>query len=209
MFEENVINVIVIENKIFFRELVNDFYRQLEKEEGKLVLSLQNKPVDIHKQVILLTDYISFDINQKTLLTKIYAQMEKTALSEENYMQTQELIARINRYVFEMAQNVAVQLDVKQITAQSIIKMVAPTISNQYSDLLEEILDYMELVREFEGDRLFVFVNMRNYYSDTEMKLFFETINLRKTKALFIESSAFSFLPYEKRLVIDEDLCEI
>lgn len=207
-FEENVINTLIIENQDLFFEFVNDIYNQTEKASGKIVLSINDKPVEMFKNVILLTEFIPFDINKKSLLTKIYSCFEKIATDENNYEQTQEIISLISKYTFSLTSDFNYTFDIKQINAQSIIKMTSPFIIDNYSNQIEKVFDYVELVREFEGEKLFVFVNLRCYFSDKDMKLFIDTINSHKQKVFFIESIERTILPYEKRITIDSDLCE-
>ena len=43
----------------------------------------------------------------------------------------------------------------------------------------DKIIDYMELVREYDSIKLFVFVNLRSYISDKDCIMLYDTI-LRK-----------------------------
>lgn len=71
------------------------------------------------------------------------------------------------------------------------------------------VLDYMELVREFGRDKLFIFVNMRSFYSQNYMELFSETVIKKELKVLLVDNFAYQLIKNEKRVVIDNDLCEI
>lgn len=71
-----------------------------------------------------------------------------------------------------------------------------------------KILDYMELVREFDRDKLFITVNMRAYFDDVLIEQFMKTAISHEFRILMLESNAYRALPYEKRTTIDADLCE-
>lgn len=79
---------------------------------------------------------------------------------------------------------------------------------DEYNDPLERLLDYMELVREFERDKLFVLVGMRSFFADREMELFFRTVLAHGYRVLLLDSIDRERSQYEKRLTIDKDLCE-
>lgn len=66
----------------------------------------------------------------------------------------------------------------------------------------------MELVREFDRDRLFIMINMRSYFSNEEMERFIESACLHDFKLLLIESASRNILKNTKRYTADEDLCE-
>lgn len=207
-FEENKVNSIIIENQQFFYEFINDIYNQLSGDEGKIVLSINNEPVDISKHLEMLTSFIPFEINKKPLLNKIYSTLEEHSQSSELYIETQNIISSVSKYIMSLTDYLDCGFEQKEITATSIIKMASPTLYDEYEEPMEKIIDYMELIRQFIGDKLFVFVNIRSYYTDDKMKLFFETINSHKFNILFLESIERTRLPFEKRLVIDNDLCE-
>ena len=69
-------------------------------------------------------------------------------------------------------------------------------------------MDYMELSRELERDKLFIFVNLRDYYSDEEVQPFFNSILSHEYHVLLVDGSSHDLLANERRQTIDEDLCE-
>lgn len=73
---------------------------------------------------------------------------------------------------------------------------------------LEKIFEYMELVRELDRDRLFIMINMRTYFSCSEMEEFVQIALLHDFKLLLLESVSFPPIKNTKRYTIDEDLCE-
>lgn len=66
----------------------------------------------------------------------------------------------------------------------------------------------MELVREFDRDKLFITVNMRAYFDDEIIAKFQKTALSHEFKVLMLEAYAYPPLKLEKRLTIDADLCE-
>ena len=64
-------------------------------------------------------------------------------------------------------------------------------------------------MQEFIGKKLFVTVNLRSYISDKEAELFMQTALLHKFNVFMIENYEHKRLSYEKRFIIDADLCLI
>ena len=67
----------------------------------------------------------------------------------------------------------------------------------------------MELVREFDRDRLFVTVNMRSYIDDPEIELLMKTVLDHGYHLIMVENKEYERLQYEERWIVDKDLCEI
>ncbi len=66
----------------------------------------------------------------------------------------------------------------------------------------------MELVREFDGEKMFFIVNLRAFFEDEKVSLFMETVQKHNYNVILLESVERTRLPYEIRSTIDKDLCE-
>lgn len=174
-------------------------------------MSVDDKPIDLAKNSELLSDFVNFDINKKTLLTKLCTALEHTALDGEHYMKTQELLAQIECYIADLAFQFPCDIISTKISVSNILKAVGIEIKNDYTNAmgdLERIIDYMEFVREFDRDKLFITVNLRSFYSDEGTESFIRTCVAHGYKLLMLESQSRSKLPHESRITIDNNLCE-
>ena len=68
-----------------------------------------------------------------------------------------------------------------------------------------EVLNYMELVRQIDHDRLFVTVNMRSWFDDDSMDRFLKDVLGKKLRLLLLESTARPLLQNEYRLTVERD----
>lgn len=209
VFDEGVVNSLVIENQRLLYSLIEDISNQLNGSDGDAVLSRDNVPVDISKNLELITSFIPFEVNKKALVNKIISAFEKTALNEAYYMRTSQLTADLERLVSDIAFDFPCEVECDAVAPSALFKAAGLRVSESYSDPLEKILDYMELVREFDRDKLFAFVNMRAFFSDERMEIFIESVIDHKFNVLLVDSSEHERLNNERRLIIDADLCEI
>ena len=210
-FDGRGVPCLVIENKELFRSLVCNITDAIEGDQTDLVLSRKEKILDFPKHVELLTDFIHFDLNKKSLLNKVIAELEKTAVSPEHYIKTQELLAEIDRLIGDWAFAFSCDIVPTKTSVSALLKAVGIEIRDEYQGHrgeAEKILDYMELVREFDRDKLFVTVNMRSFFNDAIIYQFQKTALSHEFKILMLESQSYSRLPLEKRVTIDADLCE-
>ena len=141
-------------------------------------------------------------------LTKLYSLLEHKALLAENYTQTGNLLSDIERFVLYLSEELPFDVNCQRLTVGSIIKAVSPEIDDTDKSALEKIFSYMELVRELDRDRLFIMVNMRSYFNDSEMEAFTESVSLHGYRVLLLESTSQSKLKNTQRYTVDEDLCE-
>lgn len=200
---------IIIENQDLFYKITEDIFRQTQGEEGQSVLSEENKMLSFAKSGELISRFVPFDMNKKNLLTKITAKMNQTAVSDEYYLRTKELLAAWEKYLMDISMNLVGNFDFLKIEAEALFKAAGLKIDDMYDNLGEELLDYFELVQEYEGRKLFILINLRSYLSDKNMEEFLKNVLARNIQLLLLESTERKILKYEKRYIVDAELCLI
>lgn len=207
-FRENQIASLIIESPDVFRELLTDLTAGLNGMESGVILSEDNEPLKVSNSIELLTSYVPFEVNTKKLISGLITVLEQEAINEEHYMRTQELLADIERYVDELAFSLPGNLEYK-ISLSGLLKMVSPKLCLEDVKGIEAVYEYMKFYREVIGDRIFVFVNLREFYNQKEVEDFAATVLQHKFKILLIDNKEYPSIIGEKRLIIDEDRCEI
>lgn len=206
--DNKAVNTLVIENQKFFREILLDIKAQTEGCDGDTVLSDNDKIISFSKYAEIFTDFLTFDINRKELLNRVISALEKEAYSESNFMRTQETLASVENFIDTLAFEYPCDIVPTKINISGILKSAGIIIRSDGDDPLEKLIDYMELVREFEHDKLFITVNLRSYYDDENIAEFMKTVLSHEFKVFMIENKDYTLLDKEKRLTVDEDLCE-
>lgn len=204
-----MVNVLIIENPKMMRTLLEDIYAGTNGDEHKTIISDNNKEVPLNRNVEMITNYVPFELNQKSLLTKLYARIEKQALSDEHCKEIMEALSAIEKTLYEVSFGLNCDLDFSGLSAGSLIKAAGPRLKEEYTSLGEKLVDYFELVRELDRDKLFITVNLRSFIDEAETRKFMETCLLHGYKLLMIENREYAILPEEGRFIIDIDLCEI
>lgn len=206
--QSNVCTVIIENSKMFY-DIVLDIERQIEGFDGNSVLSEENKVVRMDKNAEQITQFVPFDMNKKTLLNKIAAEMQKLALDDSHFLQTNELLTAWENLCINLEFEMPVNLDFCKINVESLIKASGIMISDDYMSLAEKVIDYIQMVEKFESKKLFVLVNMRSYIGNEEAQLFINEIVSREYQIIMLENKEYKLLDKEKRYLIDEDMCEI
>ena len=199
---------LVIENQTFFRTLLQDISDQIAGMNGSSVLSQGTRILPFPSYAELIDSYLGFSLNRRPLLTKITAELEREAIASEHYAETMALLSAWERHLANLSFSFPCSLLCTKLNAESVWKAIGIEIEEDYEDPLEKILDYMALVREFDRDKLFVFVNLRSYFPDEKTELFLENVRDHGFQILLIDSQEHQRLPLERRVTIDCDLCE-
>lgn len=203
------ISSLVVEEPGFFYELVCHLKQQWSGMDGNWVLSRHDEPVAISRNMELIIDCVDFDINRKTLLTKVLSALEKTGRDEEHMEHSQQLLAEIERYILDLSFDYEVEIQCDKISVGQILKSAGISIISDFDTLTDVLYSYMQLVREFDGEKVFVFVNLRSFVSQKELQAFADTVTAHEYRVLLLDNKAYPKLREEQRLIVDEDLCEI
>lgn len=207
--ENGRFNSIIVENQNYYYQLVRDLKLQMDGKEGGWTLSNNDKPLVVSKNIELFIDYFDINCNHKTIITKVINALEKTASDNEYIDDTLQLLADVERYIYNLSEDYEIMIDCDKVTISQLLKAMGITVHIDSEELTEVLYTYMQIFRQFVGDRLFVFVNMRSYVSDIQFDEFIKTIINHGYQAIFLENKEYPTLENERRLIIDEDLCEI
>ncbi|PWJ11203.1 type II-A CRISPR-associated protein Csn2 [Ruminococcus flavefaciens] len=207
---EDRVRTIVIENQHMFYSVVSDICSQLEGNNGEIVISEEHTPLDMRKSADLITQFVPFTVNQKELITKLYAALKKKAVDEKMYQYTQEIYRAIGEYLYQLIEDEENELDItipEDITG--ILKAFDVRFDDSELTLQEKLLEYMLSASELRGHRLFITVNLRSYLTDRETEEFFRSLLLKKIRLMCIESADHPRLINEEVIIIDKDMCVI
>lgn len=205
---DDAVNVLCVENKPLFRNVLNAFVN-LELEESNIVFSKDYKPVDFKKIGTCIYNY--FDLNfSSSFLKKIYDDIAlfcNTELMDEtsNFISSCELlfdsIARSYDYEFDYSTDFQLQSLFKTYDLKPVLKT---------DSLLEALSSYITLTSKYTKTNLFVLFNLHQYFDELELKSFYSDMLYNHIFLLVIENNKyFSSLNNEKTIIIDSDMCEI
>lgn len=200
---------LVIENQSLFRTVIEDIHCQADGGAGGFVLSQDSTPISFCKYADVIEDFAPFDINRKSLLAKIVTEMEKNALDGERYLQTANLLADVEKYMSEISFDFPFDVECGKLGIGSLIKALYVRVACDYQNPVEALIAYMTAILDFDKKKLFVTVNMRSYFDDEEIKVFFEEVRRRQIQVLMIDGCQHGVINGVKSLIIDSDLCEI
>ena len=189
--------------------MLSDLSDRINGGTGKSILSQDDVPVDMSEYAEIIDRFVPFEINRKELLSKVASALEKQANAPENYEQTMKTLRDVEAFLDSLAFDFPCDILFPKLSVSSIIKCASPQLCDDSESLSERLINYMELIYEFDRQKLFITVNMRSFVSDAEAELFARTVIAHGYRVLMLESAERKRLSNENRLIIDGDLCEI
>ena len=212
-FEENVVNVLVVENPKMFSTVISDFYKQIENnEEGSFVLSEDSKILSMQKCLNIILEPFTVDLNQKKVINKLYSKLKEKSVESEMYKETTELQSNIFTYIEKISDTVEYPLvyDSSGIDFQDIFKMVDLKLESNHESLPEKLLDYMTAVHEFLGISYFITVNLKSFLTFEDLEELYKGIQYKKLNLFLLENKTQEKnSSVEKLYILDSDLCSI
>ena len=213
LFEENLINVLVIENGKTLYELTYELLNQINGEDGDWVLSDENKlkDLDLEKTFYFITEPFTLDFNNKKIQNKLLAKLKEIAVDEEHYSLTNDIIGQNVVYIEKILEKVDYSLEYNTLPdINSFIKIFDIKLQPDYNSVLEKILEYLKVINRFLNINSFAFLNLKSYLTDEELELFYKDCFYSKYNLLLIESTVREHrFCCEKYRIIDKDLCEL
>lgn len=207
--DNDKVNCIVIENQKLLFDLCMDIHSQINGYGGLAVVSVEDKPTDFDKNVELIKDFISFSINNKRLISKLNSNVEKIAISPEFYEGTMIQMSSLEKHFIDILEELQGDVVCKKMEVAFLVKAMGLQFEEDYPSLGEKVIEYMELVRHYDRDKLFIMVNLRSYISDKECDLFLDTVIRRGFHVIMLENTLHRLLENELIYIVDKELCEI
>jgi len=190
------------------QDLVRELRAQIEGYDGRFVLSENLSEMRIDRSVLLTIDPFSIDLNQRDLLTKLYAKMKEDAFGVDEYVHTSGLLTEIMARVQELMNRQPILLKSSEVDLPLLFRSMNVSFSESES-MLEALHDFVDICSEYRGTRLFVFVNIKSYLNNQEILELYSHLRYVKKNVLLIERSETEHLEGENIRIIDSDLCEI
>lgn len=203
------VNILAIEKPSELYSFVNELHHQINGENGKIVVSQDNKPIKLSAKVELLTHLIPFEINSKKMLTKLYSYFSRKLQEAENFEEGIKLQEAVSSFMSKLTQCEMIETEFDSVDVVALFKAVDFRLNNESNSLEDQLIEYMTCVRELDGEKIFVFVNLLSYIDADKRHLLYKTITDHDFCVILLEHSAVEPSNSINQMIIDEDLCVI
>lgn len=210
--EENVIHTLVFENKLYYREIILELLKQHKGLEGNFVLSEKNREIAFDKNSYFISDLFNIDINNKKILTKVYATLQKQI--EEDIAEYNQLISFIKNYFENLIFKNRLDLEQgEEIDILSLLKLGEFKIHFEENNYLEKIIKHVKILTDLCGVKVVFLIGLHSIFNEEEIKKFYKEICLNKINIVNIETQQYNNNSSEEYkeivYIFDKENCEI
>lgn len=208
---EAAVNVVVIENQNAFYEFLKDCSNQINNNEyGNVVMSRDNEPVEMSKYAEIISDFLSLNINCTNMVTKLHKKINSTMTEQDFWINTQQVCAEVKKNILNISDFIDFSIDIgNEFDVLYLLKAAGVKFYDDYNSLSEKLLAYIINSYKLGNKKCFILVNLRDYISNTDIENFYKSILYNKLKVLIVSSKDYPVSKYEKKVIIDKDLCVI
>lgn len=195
-------NILVIDDYKLFGSFCYDLNR---KDTEKVVFIDNDKLVNI-KDIIIFNDILSFNFNDKTIITKLYNKLSKSIISNvEIDNELKKYFMKISNILYDEIEYYNVDIDLnEEIDLVKYFKLAGIEFDNKHNNLIEKFIDILEIYSELY-DQTMIFINVLTYFSNEEIREILKYITYKKISVLFLENSYNRSVYFENKYVIDDD----
>ena len=199
---------LVVENVELLRTIILQLKFQINNKIGDFILSDNDEILDISKNILLITDVFEISGLSKQLKNKLQQYVESSYDNDDLY---QDIYQKLIEFGNDLTNSSPYPLCFNQeISKFDIIKLLDIQFEHNYSSLLEEVIDYIDIFSQIIKTKLFVFVSLRSFLTDEEFNNFMKIMDYKGIRVLLIER----YLSLDNGInnnvhIIDKDLCVI
>lgn len=207
-FEENISNTLVLENKQYMIDIVQNLMLQLKGDEGDFVLS-DEKNIKLDKEVEFIANPFGIDFNNKKIITKLFEQLSSVASEcDEDYNSINRKIVSVLDCVCNSVEYSNLEYNL-EYEWKSLFKLYNVRVGENYGSLYEKIEEYIKVLSDILHMKLVIFLNIKEYLTKEEMNNLQKICFYKKIFLLLIESEERFTLVNEKTFIVDKDRCLI
>lgn len=214
-FSEDMVNIVVIENGRYMRQIISDLYDSIDKVNDNFILSDKLHEFDISNSIDIEMNFFNLDINNKKVISSIIKKLGSNAYEDNFYEKTNVLLSNINSYAVELLESIDYPLDFSEISVDALIKELKINCMNDYDSFVEKIINYIKVCFDIRKLKVLVFINLLSFLDLSEKLELFKEIIYNKYKIIFIEQKINSDSISKSNIeelnlkIIDKDLCEL
>lgn len=208
---EDKVTVLVLEHPNRFLNFTTQMYNQINGIDEQWTLSKKGKILPLNKNCELIVDLFSLDINQRKLVSALHNQLEATICNTElllNWNNIYPVLASFAEKVLEESEEHLIyrnELDIKDF-----LKFMNISFCASAQNTVEKLIDYLTLVSNVLGIKLFILCNIKSYLSQKQLGYLYEQAFYKKFHLLLIENHVSKQIFKEERvIIIDKDDCLI
>lgn len=209
-FNESTNYYLCIENPRFYREFISDVDAESDDSDKKVFLEENNKLLKIEKNLFLIHDPLSTELDEKKLNASIQKDLAASVDSQENEKYL-SLINEINDYIDSISYDYPLHLSYDSERGLSaFLKAFSIHYESNTNDILISRLENIKILSSVFNYKTIIIRNLADYLTQEELNMFFKECRKLETDILVLSSHLPNY-DFDNKFIIriDSELCEI
>lgn len=200
---ENRFNSLVIENKQFYREVLNNIFNITQKDyNGGFYFSEKGKKLE-YRQIDFISNFFSLPFSNKKIIKAIEDRL--TEYIQENFSEWLNIKSTLECYMNNIEDTIEYDLSKTEIAPENLIKIFEYRLHEPDGDMACNLIEYMSILSNLIGIKLFIFCDLKEYFLDKEFLELKKNMEINEYTVLMISST--EYFDIENKVIIDKDWC--
>ena len=201
---------LVIENSNMYYDVTNKLIKMSNGEEqNDIVLSDNNQEISLGKIGEIIYNFYDLDINNKKIQGLVFKHLIEIAKENDFYIElaniNQSLMDFYTKLLTSQELNVCCDTD---ISLDNIIKL-GNFKFEESNKLIEKLVDYIDVLNKLKPLNMIILIDAFSVLSLDEVEKFIKQMKYLNLKILFVNPFVKYDITNAKRIIVDQDLCEI
>lgn len=208
-FSSNEIPVLEICNDAYLFDIIKELkFPSTEKEIREIIIYENNKELNISRELFLLIDPFSIDLNSRSITTEFYKKINNIYLAEAEVSSEinsiyRNLTTQLEKLIMELEIDYNIKTDFE---TKDLLKALGLEIVETPEDPFSSLLSFISIVSALKLFKLIALVNPRCFLKEQELSELYKVSSYKEVPILVLQNKSYYRLPNESKILIDEEL---
>lgn len=208
-FSSNEIPVLEICNDAYLFDIIKELkFPSTEKEIREIIIYENNKELNISRELFLLIDPFSIDLNSRSITTEFYKKINNIYLAEAEVSSEinsiyRNLTTQLEKLIMELEIDYKIKTDFE---TKDLLKALGLEIVETLEDPFSSLLSFISIVSALKLFKLIALVNPRCFLKEQELSELYKVSSYKEVPILVLQNKSYYRLPNESKILIDEEL---
>lgn len=206
MSENQILNI-VIENRESYRKLIEDLLHKKAGEDRGVFISENLEEISF-KNIDIISDLFSISLNGKNLLNALLNKIDKLVFDEAFSIDAMKISSQLENLFINISDNLDYEIEFSNVISfKDLAKVSDVRFEEKSLSFLETIMKYVQASSDLLNTKLFIFLNLKAYFSKEEIDFLYEFFIYNKIPVIIIQSEIYFKNDNENLIIVDNDLC--
>lgn len=208
-FSSNEIPVLEVCNDIYLFDIIKELkFPSIDKEIRELIIYENNKELNLNRELFLLIDPFSIELNSRSITTEFYKKIHNIYLAEAEVSSEinsiyRNLTTQLEKLIMELEIDYQIKTD---FDTKDLLKALGVEIVASPEDPFSSLLNFINIVSALKIFKILALVNPRCFLKEKELAELYKVSSYKEVPLLVLQNKSYNRLCNEVKILIDEEL---